>query len=130
MPSIFKKSLSDLTIVSPDAGGVERARALAKHLKAKLAFIDKRRDAPNQSSVVNIVGNVDGCNCLIVDDIVDTGGSLVRAAESLKENGAREVSATITHPVLSGQAVEDIDQSILRSVVVTNTIHFRKSSRF
>ena len=117
-----KQAITDLTIVSPDAGGVERARALAKHLKAKLAIIDKRRTEPNHSSVIHLIGDVTSQNCVIVDDIVDTGNSLVQAAEALKANGAKEVSAVITHPVLSGQAVEKIDDSVLTSVLVTNTI--------
>ena len=98
--------VDDTVIVSPDAGGVERARAFAKRLNASLAIIDKRRDAPNVSQVMNIIGDVRGLRAVLLDDIVDTGGTLVRAADALMENGAKEVYACCTHPVLSGGAVE------------------------
>ena len=118
----FKDKIENLIVVSPDAGGVERARAMAKQFNCGLAIVDKRRDRPNVSAVMHIVGDVSGKNCLIIDDIVDTGGSLVNAAEALIKNGATSVSAAITHPVLSGQAISRIDESCLQRLVVTDSI--------
>lgn len=113
----------DLTVVSPDVGGVVRARAIAKRLHdTDLAIIDKRRPAPNQSQVMNVIGRVEGRNCLIVDDIVDTAGTLCHAAAALKDFGAKKVAAYCTHPVLSGRAIENIEQSSLDSLIVTDTI--------
>ncbi len=109
-------------VVSPDAGGVERARAMAKHFECGLAIIDKRRDRPNESNIMNLIGDVKGLDCLIVDDICDTAGSLTKAADSLLENGAKSVSAAISHAVLSGPAVERIAASQLQSLVVTDSI--------
>jgi ribose-phosphate pyrophosphokinase len=114
-----------LTIVSPDAGGVERSRAYAKRLDATLAIVDKRREAANVSEVMNIVGDVKGRTCVIVDDIVDTAGTLTEAARALNREGAETVSAAITHPVLSGPAIKRIDESVLEEVVVTDTIGLR-----
>jgi len=111
-----------LVVVSPDAGGTERARAFAKRLDANLAIIDKRRSGPNVSKVMHIIGDVEGQTCLIVDDMIDTAGTLCQAAEALKQHGAKAVFATATHPVLSGPALERIGQSCLEEVVVTNTI--------
>jgi ribose-phosphate pyrophosphokinase len=111
-----------LTVVSPDAGGVERARAFAKRLKAPLAIIDKRREDVNVAEVMHIIGRVRGRNCLIVDDLIDTGGTLVKATEALLEKGAISVSACATHAVLSGPAVERIESSKLKEVVLTNSI--------
>jgi ribose-phosphate pyrophosphokinase len=111
-----------LVVVSPDAGGTERARAFAKRLDAGLAIIDKRRSGPNVSEVMHIIGDVEGQICLIVDDMIDTAGTLCQAAKALKEQGAREVSACATHAVLSGPALERINDSCLREVVITNTI--------
>jgi len=108
--------------VSPDAGGTERARAMAKYLNCGLAIVDKRRDKPNESEVMHVIGDVQGKNCLIVDDICDTGGSLCKAAEALMEKGAESVSAAITHAVLSGPAVERISQSCLKHLIVTDSI--------
>lgn len=118
----FDGKSGDYIVVSPDAGGVERARALAKHLNCGLAIVDKRRDRPNESAVMNVIGGVEGKDCLIVDDIVDTAGSLTKAADALIEHGAKTVSAAICHPVLSGPAVERIAASSLQELVVTNTI--------
>jgi len=119
----FKKHVSDqVVVVSPDAGGTERARAFAKRLDAGLAIIDKRRSSPNVSEVMHIIGDVQDQTCLIVDDMIDTAGTLCQAARALKEHGAREVYASATHPVLSGPALERINESCLREVVVTNTI--------
>jgi ribose-phosphate pyrophosphokinase len=114
-----------LTIVSPDAGGVERSRAYAKRLDATLAIVDKRREAANVAQVMNIVGDVKGRICVIVDDIVDTAGTLTEAAKALDREGAAVVSAAITHPVLSGPAIKRISESPLREVVVTDTIELR-----
>lgn len=112
----------EMIVVSPDAGGVERARAYAKLLDCGLAIIDKRRDRPNESAVMHIIGEVSGKHCLVVDDIVDTAGSLTKAAESLKANGALSVSAAIAHPVLSGPAIERIEGSCLEELIVTDSI--------
>ncbi len=103
----------DLTVVSPDAGGVERARAFAKRLNAPLAIIDKRREEANVAEVMNVIGEVSGQNCLMVDDLIDTAGTLVKGAEALLEKGAASVSACATHAVLSGPAVERIEESEL-----------------
>src|SRR3954466_945638 len=112
----------DLTVVSPDAGGVERARAFAKRLNAPLAIIDKRREEANVAEVMNVVGEVEGRNCLIVDDLIDTAGTLAKGAEALLEKGAASVSACATHGVLSGPAVSRIEASELVEVVITNSI--------
>jgi ribose-phosphate pyrophosphokinase len=114
--------LPDLTIVSPDAGGVERARAYAKRLGATLAIIDKRRIAKNQTEVMNIIGDVDGRNVFVVDDIIDTGGTLIHSVEALMSKGAKSISASCTHAVLSGPAVERINNSALQQVVATNSM--------
>ncbi len=119
----------DLVIVSPDAGGVERARAYAKRLEASLAIIDKRRDAPNVSEAMNIVGEVEGKTAIILDDMIDTAGTLTQAAKALKDNGAGNIYACCTHPVLSGTAVERIEASPLDKVVVTNTIPLNEKAR-
>ena len=111
-----------LTIISPDAGGVERSRAYAKRLNASLAIIDKRRERANVSEVMNIVGDVKDSACIIVDDIVDTAGTLTEAARALKDAGASSVSAAITHPVLSGPAIKRIAESPLEELVITDTI--------
>ncbi len=112
----------DCVIVSPDAGGMERARAYAKRLKASLAMIDKRRPRPNVSEVMNVIGDVKDKTAVIVDDIVDTAGTLTAAAQALKEEGATRVYACSTHPVLSGPALERINQSVIEKLFVTNTI--------
>ncbi|HVR38537.1 MAG TPA: ribose-phosphate pyrophosphokinase [Thermoanaerobaculia bacterium] len=114
--------LEDLTIVSPDAGGVERARAYAKRLGASLAIIDKRRVAKNQTQVMNIIGDVRDRNVFIVDDIIDTAGTLIHSVEALEKEGARSISASCTHAVLSGKAVERINNSALTHVIATNSI--------
>jgi ribose-phosphate pyrophosphokinase len=114
-----------LTVVSPDAGGVERARAFAKRLDAPLAIIDKRRTEVNVAEVMHIIGDVAGQDCLIVDDLIDTAGTLVKATEALLEQGARTVRACATHAVLSGPAVERIENSEITEVVVTNSIPLR-----
>jgi ribose-phosphate pyrophosphokinase len=127
------QQLSDVTVVSPDAGGVERARAFAKRLNWPLAIIDKRREEANVAEVMNVVGEVRNRHCMIVDDIIDTAGTLVKGAEALLEKGALSVTACATHAVLSGGAVARIEASLLKEVVVTNSIppseETRKSSR-
>ena len=112
----------DTVLVSPDAGGVERARAYSKRLNATLAIIDKRREKANVSEVMNIIGDVKGKDAVLVDDIIDTAGTLTHAAQALRDAGARSVSACATHGVLSGPAVERIDKSPLAEVIVTDTI--------
>ncbi len=112
----------NLVVVSPDAGGTERARAYARRLNATLAVIDKRRDRPNESEVMNIIGDVDGKRAVLVDDMIDTAGTLTKAAKAVKDAGAMSVCAVATHPVLSGPAVERLAKSVLEQVVVTDTI--------
>lgn len=119
---IVAQQYQDLVVVSPDIGGVVRARALAKPLEADLAIIDKRRPRANVSEVMNIIGDVEGRTCLLMDDMVDTAGTLTKAAAALKERGAKAVYAYCTHPVLSGQAIERIKDSVLNELVVTDTI--------
>jgi ribose-phosphate pyrophosphokinase len=118
----------DLTVVSPDAGGVERARAFGKRLGSPLAIIDKRRSEVNVAEVMHIIGDVAGQHCLIVDDLIDTAGTLVKAAEALLEQGAKSVRACATHAVLSGPAVERIEQSAIEEVIVTNSIPLREEA--
>jgi ribose-phosphate pyrophosphokinase len=125
----LKKLKNDLVIVSPDAGGVERARAYAKRLNTSLAIIDKRREGPNVSQVMNIIGDVEGMVAIIVDDLVDTGGTLARAAYALIEKGAKTVYACCTHPVLSGKAVEIISGSPIEEMIVTNTIPLQEEAK-
>ena len=124
-----KLNLPNLTVVSPDAGGVERARAFAKRLNAELAMVNKRRLEANVAQVMNVIGDVEGQNCLVVDDMIDTAGTLVKTVEALKENGAVKVYACATHPVLSGPAVERIEKSLLEEVIVTNTIPLSAEKR-
>ncbi len=119
----------DLVIVSPDAGGVERARAYAKRLNAGLAVVDKRRDAPNLAKAMFLVGDVVGKDVVIIDDMVDTAGTLTEAAEAIMRNGANEVHASCAHAVLSGPAIERIEKSILKTVVVTDTIPLKKNAQ-
>jgi ribose-phosphate pyrophosphokinase len=123
---IWRHRYEDLMVVSPDVGGVVRARALAKHLDdADLAIIDKRRPRANQSQVMNIIGDVGGRTCVMIDDLVDTAGTLGKAADALKQHGAKRVVAYVTHPVLSGKAVENITRSSLDELVVTDTLPLR-----
>jgi ribose-phosphate pyrophosphokinase len=126
----WKQGYRNLIVVSPDVGGVARARAFAKRLDdAELAIIDKRRPRPNESKVMNIIGEVEGRTCMLVDDMVDTAGTLCQAAQALKEAGAEKVVAYITHPVLSGSAVERISKSHLDELVVTDTIPLSPAAR-
>jgi ribose-phosphate pyrophosphokinase len=125
----FKRDGSqNLTVVSPDAGGVERARAFAKRLNAPLAIIDKRREEANVAEVMNVIGDVKGRNCLLVDDLIDTAGTLVKGAEALLAKGAASVSACATHAVLSGPAVGRIEASQLKEVVFSNSIPLSKEA--
>ncbi|MDM5209897.1 ribose-phosphate diphosphokinase [Peribacillus sp. RS7] len=123
LADFFKeKDLSDIVIVSPDHGGVTRARKMADRLKAPIAIIDKRRPRPNVAEVMNIIGNIEGKTAILIDDIIDTAGTITLAANALVENGAKAVYACCTHPVLSGPAIERIQNSTIKELVVTNTI--------
>lgn len=124
-----KLNLPNLTVVSPDAGGVERARAFAKRLNAELAMVNKRRIEANVAQVMNVIGDVKGQTCLVVDDIIDTAGTLVKTVEALLKEGATKVYACCTHPVLSGPAVERIQESGLVEVIATNTIPLHSEAR-
>jgi ribose-phosphate pyrophosphokinase len=119
---VYKRDFESLMVVSPDVGGVVRARAIAKRLEADLAIIDKRRPRPNVANVMNIIGDVEGRTCVIVDDLVDTANTLCEGAKALKAQGALRVLAYCTHPVLSGGAIERISNSELDELVVTDTI--------
>jgi ribose-phosphate pyrophosphokinase len=119
---IAKMGLENLTVISPDAGGVERARAYAKRLGAQLAIVDKRREVANVAEVMNVIGEVKGKNCFIVDDIIDTAGTLCETVKALMDKGARAVYAACTHPVLSGPAVDRLNASEITKVLVTDTI--------
>jgi ribose-phosphate pyrophosphokinase len=118
-----KFDLSNVMVVSPDVGGVARARGLAKRINAPLAIVDKRRERPGESEVMNVIGDVAGYNCILIDDIVDSGGTLVNAADALLKYGAKEVSAYLTHGVLSGGAAARIAGSRLKELVITDSIH-------
>jgi len=126
---VWKRGHTDLIVVSPDVGGVVRARALAKRLESDLAIIDKRRPKPNVATVMNIIGDVSGRTCVIMDDMVDTANTLCEAAAALKEKGASRVLAYCTHPVLSGKAIERITNSVLDELVVTDTIPLREDAK-
>jgi len=117
-----KEYNNDLVVVSPDAGGVERARAFAKRLNASLAIIDKRREKANVSQVMHVIGDVNGKDAILLDDMIDTAGTITKAAVAIKENGARKVVAACAHAVLSGPALDRINDSVLEEVIVTNTI--------
>jgi len=122
LDDIHRQKYEDLIVVSPDIGGVVRARAVAKQLEVDLAIIDKRRPAANVAEVMNLIGEVDGRTCLLVDDMVDTAGTLCNAAKALKERGAKKVIAYCTHPVLSGKAIDNINNSVLDELVVADSI--------
>ncbi|WP_305075982.1 ribose-phosphate pyrophosphokinase [Microbulbifer sp. YPW1] len=122
LDDIERQKYEDLVVVSPDIGGVVRARAVAKSLDCDLAIIDKRRPAANVAEVMNIIGEINGRTCLLVDDMVDTAGTLCNAANALKEHGAKKVVAYCTHPVLSGKAIENLNNSVLDELVVTDSI--------
>ena len=129
LDDVKNKHLEKPIVVSPDHGGVVRARSLAKRLECDLAIIDKRRPKANVSEVMNIIGDVTGKDCIIVDDLVDTAGTLCKAAVALKENGARSVTAYCTHPVLSGAAVERLNESALDELVVLDTIPLTEAAQ-
>jgi ribose-phosphate pyrophosphokinase len=129
LSDVWKHDYQNLVVVSPDVGGVVRARALAKRLESDLAIIDKRRPKPNVAKVMNIIGEVSGRTCLIMDDMVDTANTLCEAAAALKEKGAERVIAYCTHPVLSGPAIERIEASALDELVVTDTIPLRAEAK-
>jgi len=124
-----KKKLQNLMVVSPDAGGVERARAFAKRMRVGLAIIDKRRISPDEAAVMNIIGNIKGKNIIIVDDMIDTGGTLVKAAAALKKEGARDIYATAAHGIFACNAFEKIEKSQIKEVVVTNSIYNKQGSK-
>ncbi len=129
LEAIHDRFDGDVSIISPDAGGVERARAYAKRLDASLAIVDKRRESANVTEVMNVVGDVKGRTCVIVDDMIDTAGTLTEAAKALDQEGARAVYAVATHPILSGPAIKRITESPLREVVVTDTIPLRDEAK-
>jgi ribose-phosphate pyrophosphokinase len=129
LSDLKSRSYSDLVVVSPDVGGVVRARALAKQLGCDLAIIDKRRPAANVSEVMHVIGEIEGRNCVIMDDMIDTAGTLVKAAEVLKDRGAKNVYAYCTHAVFSGPAIDRIQNSALDEVVITNTIPMTEAAR-
>lgn len=120
---------SNITVISPDVGGVARARSLAKHIDAELAIVDKRREKAGVSEVMNVIGDVKGRDCIIFDDIVDSAGTLCNAAGALKEKGAKSVAAYITHGVLSGKAVERVEKSVLSSLAVTDSIKMQDNAK-
>jgi len=126
---IQKNYRDNTVIVSPDAGGVERARAFAKRLQTNFAIIDKRRPAPNVAEIMNIIGDVAGKICIIMDDMIDTAGTITQAADALMKHGAREVYACCTHPVLSGPAIERLKKAPIKEVIVTNTIPLSDEAR-
>ena len=117
-----KMKLNDIICVAPDVGGVERTRALSRRINSTIAIIDKRRPSPGKSEVMNIVGNVKNKNCVIVDDIIDSGGTIVNAVKALKEKGAKDVYVYITHAVLSGEAMHKIEKSQIKKLITTDTI--------
>lgn len=123
------KNDAEIILVSPDAGGVERARAYAKRLGAGLAIVDKRRDAPGKAKAMNLIGNVEGKIAVLLDDMIDTAGTIVSACEVLLDKGAKEVMACATHPVLSGPAIERLEQSGFSRIIVTDTIPLRPQAR-
>ncbi len=129
LDDIHRQNYKNLQVVSPDIGGVVRARAVAKQLDCDLAIIDKRRPSANESEVMNLIGEVEGRTCLLIDDIVDTAGTLCKAAEALKKFGAEKVVAYATHPVLSGKAIDNISNSSLDNLVVTNSIPLTEEAK-
>ena len=114
--------MEDLVVVSPDHGSVTRARNLAEFLNCPIAIIDKRRPEPNKSEIMNIIGNIDGKNCIIIDDMIDTAGTICNAANAIKDLGAKAVFAAATHPILSGPAVERLEASAIEELVLLNTV--------
>jgi len=129
VPYLQAIELNNPVVVSPDAGGVERARAYAKHLDASLAIVDKRRSAPNVAEVMNVIGDVEGSDVVLVDDMIDTAGTICQAAKVLKERGAQKVYAVSTHAVLSGPAIARLTESVIDRVIVTNTIPLSEAAQ-
>ena len=129
LPAIRERTKGTIAIISPDAGGVERARAYAKHLGARLAIMDKRREEANVAEVLHVIGDVRGRSCFVVDDMVDTAGTLTESARALLGAGARNVYAAITHPVLSGPAIKRIEESPIEEIVVCDTIALREDAK-
>jgi ribose-phosphate pyrophosphokinase len=131
LEDLHQRPLKDIMVVSPDVGGVVRARAIAKHIAngGDLAIIDKRRPRQNEAQVMHIIGEVKDRHCIIVDDIIDTASTLCRAVEALKNHGAKKVVAYVTHPVLSGKAIENLDGSVLDELIVTDTIPLRENAK-
>jgi len=128
---LLAKDFNDLVVVSPDAGGTERARAFAKRLNSSLAIIDKRRESPNKAQLMNIIGDVEGHDVLLLDDMIDTGGTIVQAAQALKERGALKVYGACTHPVLSGPAIDRLKSSPFDELIITDTVPLGdKAERF
>jgi ribose-phosphate pyrophosphokinase len=125
----FKDKIDDLVIVSPDIGGVKIARSYAKRLNGKLVVIDKRRPEPNKAEVMNVIGEVEGKNVLLIDDLIDTGGTFVSAIKALKDRGAKQVYGAVTHPLLSGKAIADIEASEIDKLYVTDTIPLKKECK-
>lgn len=129
LDDIHQQKYKNIMVVSPDVGGVIRARAIAKHLTGDLAIIDKRRPQPNEAQVMHIIGDVKDRDCIIVDDIVDTASTLCKAVDALKEHGANKVVAYVTHPVLSGKAIQNLESSSLDSLIVTDTIKLNDNAK-
>ncbi|MFW5951467.1 MAG: ribose-phosphate diphosphokinase, partial [Gemmatimonadota bacterium] len=125
-----KKGLEDVTVVSPDVGAAKMARGFARRIDASFAIIDKRRPAHNVAEVLNIIGEVEGKRCIVVDDMIDTAGTMTSVIETLKERGAAEIYVAATHPLLSGPAVQRLQDSPVTEVVVTNTLHVPEERRF
>jgi ribose-phosphate pyrophosphokinase len=122
-----KRDIADLAIASPDVGSIKMARSYAKRLGCELILIDKRRPKPNEAEVLNIIGNVDGKNILIVDDLIDTGGTFVNAAQALRKNGAKEIFGACTHAILSGKAYQRIEESVVKELIVTDTLPLKQT---
>ncbi len=133
MPVIAKyfveKAMEDVVVVSPDHGSVTRARNLAQYLNCPIAIVDKRRPEPNKSEIMNIIGNIDGKNCILIDDMIDTAGTITNAANAIKELGAKSVCAAATHPILSGPAIERIEKSAIEEMILLNTVPISKEKQ-
>ena len=126
---LLKKRINNLTVVAPDSGGVDRAAELGKRVKASLVLVDKRRPRPNVATIYNVVGEIKGKNAIIIDDMVDTAGTLTKVAVALKKNGAKDIYAACTHPLLSGDAVEKIIKSPIKEIFVTDTIQIPRNKQ-
>jgi ribose-phosphate pyrophosphokinase len=129
MEEFIKMKTKDLAVASPDVGSIKMARSYAKRLDCELILIDKRRPKPNEAEILNIIGNVEGKNILIVDDLIDTGGTFVNAAEALRKNGAKEIFGACTHPILSGKAYQRLEESVVKEIIVTDTIPLKQQAK-